>query len=443
MWIEKSRLREILNIAVPIMLGMVSQNLLNLIDTAFVGRLGDASLAAVGMGGFANWLLVSFLTGLGAGVQATASRRLGEGKLDQTAAGLNAALLIAIVIGIPAAILGVSFADEVFILLNDDPEVQRLGSGYLEARFIATPFVAANFAFRGFWNGTKRAKTYLYTLVVMHAVNIFLDYALIFGAFGFPELGVAGAGYATTISLFVGTGIYIAMGLRLGRDNGFLKLSTLKEVLRPMVRLSIPAGFQQLFFSAGFVVFFVIAGKVGTDALAASNVLVNLLLVCVLPGVGIGLAGATLVGQAMGAGNIADARRWGWESVRFGALVMGSLGMILVLGHRVWLGIFLSESPSTLELAVLPLILLGLAQVLDGVGIVLLNVLVGVGDTMATLRINIFAQWILFLPLAWIFAVHFEFGIIALWVGMIGYRLVLALLVSLRFSGTKWTLARA
>ena len=145
----------------------------------------------------------------------------------------------------------------------------------------------------------------------------------------------------------------------------------------------------------------------------------------------------------MGAGNIADARRWGWRSVRFGALVMGSLGMILVLGHRVWLGIFLSESPSTLELAVLPLILLGLAQVLDGVGIVLLNVLVGVGDTMATLRINIFAQWILFLPLAWIFAVHFEFGIIALWVGMIGYRLVLALLVSLRFSGTKWTLARA
>ncbi len=437
------RVRRITALAVPIVLGMVSQNLLNLIDTAFVGHLGDSALAAVGMGGFVNWLLVAALIGLGSGVQATAARRMGEGKEGETAVGLNAALIVAACAGIPMAILGMQFSEEIFGLLNDDPQVQRQGAEYLSARFIAVPFVAANFAFRGFWNGTNRPMNYMSTLVVMHAINIILDYGLIFGRLGLPEMGVAGAGYATSIALVCGTSMYVVLGLVQGRANGFMRARGVKEALPVVLRLSVPAGLQQVMFSAGFVIFFVIAGKIGTDVLAASNVIINLILVSTLPAVGLGLAGASLVGQSLGAGDIAEARRWGWSVAIIGSGVMGLLGLIQALGARTWLGIFLPDSPATLELAVVPLIIIGLYQAFDGIGVVLLNILIGVGDTVAALKINTLAQWVLFLPLAWIFAVELGFGMMALWIGMGAYRLLIAVLVSVRFRSGAWALAQA
>ncbi len=432
-----------MSIAVPIMLGMVSQNLLNLVDTAFVGQLGDEALAAVGMGGFANWLLVAFLIGLGSGVQATAARRLGEERPEEAAVGLNAALVVAALVGIPAAILGVSFAHEIFSLLNDDANVQQLGGDYLASRFVAVPFVAANFAFRGFWNGTNRSMNYMITLVAMHAVNIFLDYSLIFGNFGFPEMGVEGAGYATSCSLIFGTALYIFLAFMRARHNGFMRLKGLREVMPTVLRLSVPAGFQQLFFSGGFVVFFIIAGKVGTEELAASNVIINLMLVCVLPAVGLGLTGASLAGQAMGAGKLQEARSWGWSVAMLGSMLMGSLGLVLAIGARTWLEIFLPDSPQTLELAVVPLVILGLFQAFDGIGVVLLNVLVGIGDTMAAFKINTTIQWLLFLPLAWLFAVNLGYGMMALWIGMIGYRALLAMSMFWRFRGSGWTKVEA
>lgn len=432
-----------MSIAVPIMLGMASQNLLNLVDTAFVGRLGEDALAAVGMGGFANWLVVAFLIGLGSGVQATASRRLGEGKRSETASGLNAALVVAVVIGVPVAWLGIQFAEEYFALLNGDPAVRAQGGQYLAARFVAVPFVAANFSFRGFWNGTNRSLFYMSTLVAMHAVNIFLDYALIFGAFGFPEMGVAGAGYATSISLMFGTLIYVVLAWVQARREGFMRLDTLASVMPRVLRLSVPAGLQQVLFSGGFVVFYVIAGKVGTDALAASTVIINLLLVCVLPAVGLGLTGASLVGQALGAEDVEEARRWGWSSAVLGSMVMGVLGMTLAIGARFWLRIFIPDDPHIVEMAALPLMVVGAFQAIDGVGVVLLNVLVGIGDTMAALRINLFAQWIVFLPTAYVFSVELGFGLIALWAGMSGYRLLLAILTAWRFHHGAWTRAEA
>jgi MATE family multidrug resistance protein len=285
-FLNAARRRRILTLSVPIMLGMMSQTLLNLVDTAFVGSQGDAALAAVGLGSFANFLCVALLQGLGAGVQATASRRLGEGRREAMAVGLNAALAVGTVAGTAALVVGWFGAERLMGLLNDDPAVVEIGGGYLAARFLAIPFVSANFAFRGYWNGTNRSTYYLATLVVMHAINIFLDYSLIYGEFGFPELGAVGAGYATTISIVAGTLVYIGMAWSRARPEGFGQLEGLGEAARRVVRLSLPAGLQQMMYAAGFVMFFSIAGSIGTRELAASTVLVNLLLVCVLPGLG-------------------------------------------------------------------------------------------------------------------------------------------------------------
>ncbi len=152
----------------------------------------------------------------------------------------------------------------------------------------------------------------------MHVCNVILNWLLIFGHLGLPALGATGAGIGTTISTYVGTAIYIGLALRHARPLGFLRSRVDRSTVATMLRLSVPAGLQSFFFAAGMTAFFWIIGRIGTPELAASNVLVQLLLVAILPGVGFGMAAASLVGQALGRGDRDDAVRWGWDVVRLG-----------------------------------------------------------------------------------------------------------------------------
>jgi putative MATE family efflux protein len=214
--LNQTRIRTILALALPIIGGMASQNVLNLVDTAMVGFLGAPALAAVGMGSFANFMAVAFIMGLSAGVQAIASRRLGEGRREETASGLNSGLLIALFVGVPWSVLLIVFADRLFPFLVDDPEVVALGVPYFRARLVGMVAIGMNFAFRGFWNGIGQSRRYLQTLVIMHICNLILNWVLIFGHFGFPALGAFGAGVGTTIATFLGTAIYIILSVRQG-----------------------------------------------------------------------------------------------------------------------------------------------------------------------------------------------------------------------------------
>ena len=252
---NQPRIRTILVLALPIIGGMASQNVLNLVDTAMVGYLGAPSLAAVGMGSFANFMAVAFIMGLSAGVQAIAARRLGEGRRDQTASGLNAGLLIAFLVAVPWSLTLIYFADRLYPFLIDDPEVVAIGVPYFRARLAGMLAIGMNFAFRGFWNGIGQSRRYLQTLVIMHVCNLFLNWVLIFGHFGFPALGAVGAGIGTSISTFLGTAIYVILALRYAGGTGFLRRMADRPTMASMLRLSIPAGMQSFFFATGMTVF--------------------------------------------------------------------------------------------------------------------------------------------------------------------------------------------
>jgi len=329
--LDHARIRKILALVLPIIGGMVSQNVLNLVDTAMVGTLGAAALAAVGMGSFANFMAMAFVMGLSAGVQAIAARRVGEGRWGDTACSLNAGLLMAVVFAVPWSLVLFGVADDLFPWLVDDPEVVAQGVPYLRARLLGMVAVGMNFAFRGFWNGIGQSRRYLQTLVVMHVCNVFLNWLLIFGHLGLPALGATGAGIGTAISGFVGTAIYFHLALRHARGSGFLRKLVDRKTIVSMLRLSVPAGFQSFFFAAGLTAFFWIIGRIGTPELAASNVLVQLLLVVILPGVGFGLAAASLVGQALGRGDPDDAVRWGWDVSRLAMVIVGVISLVGVI----------------------------------------------------------------------------------------------------------------
>lgn len=418
-----ARLRRILVLALPIIGGMVSQNVLNLVDTAMVGSLGDQALAAVGFGGFLNFLTSAFVLGLGTGVQATAARRVGEGAFDRTAVPLNGGLVLALAIAAPWSVLLFWATPSLYPFLIDDPAVVAAGVPYLQARLVAMTAMAFNHAFRGYWNATDQSGLYLRTIVVMHVVNIALNWVFIFGHLGAPELGATGAGVASAIATWVGAALYFWLGMRRARDAGFLHGMPARSTLGNMLRVSAPTGVQQVFFAGGMTAFFWIAGKLGTSELAATHVVVHLLLVGMLPALGLGLAAASLVGQALGRGDARDARRWCWEVAGVAFFVVALVALPAVTAPGLFLGVFIHE-PSTLALAVPPMRIVAALLPLDGIGMVLMHGLMGAGDTRRTMIVSVGLQWLLFLPAAYVLGPILGWGLVAIWTANVVYRQV-------------------
>ena len=437
----RERLRRILLLALPIIGGMVSQNVMNLVDTAMVGTLGDAALAAVGLGGFANFMFMALLLGLAVGVQTTASRRKGEGKLDETAIPLNGGLFIVLCAAPPLSALLFWAVPHIYPYLNGDPEVIAQGVPYLQARVLAMLFMGANFAFRGYWNAVDLPRLYMNTLIAMHACNIFLNWVLIFGNLGAPALGTQGAGIASALSTVVGCSIYIWLGFRHARSAGFLQRIPARPTLLALFRLSLPTSIQQLFFSAGFVVTFWIIGQVGTREMAAATVILNLTLVALLPGLGLGLAAATLVGQALGRSNVDDASRWGWDVAKVGMLGLAVLGLPGAIWPELLLSVFIHD-PATMEVARFPMRLVGLGMAIEGLGMVMMHALLGAGDTQRVMKVAVLAQWAAFLPLAYLAGPVLGFGLTFIWCMQVGYRATMAGVFTLFWVRGDWARIR-
>ena len=434
----KDRRARILSLALPIIGGMISQNLLNLVDMFFVSQMGDVALAAVGQGSFANFMALAFITGLSPGVQAMAARRKGEGQDSETAVPLNGGLLLAVGFGVPIAVGAYLLAPTAFPLLADDPQVATLGASYLAIRLFAAPAAGMNFAFRGYWNAVDLSRLYLRTLIVMHIVNGTLDYALIFGHLGAPEMGVDGAAWASAVATWVGTGYYFLQASMRARGAGFLRGIPDLSTIATMLRTSVPAAMQQFLFAAGMTVFFAIVARLGTAELAASNVLLNLLLVAILPAMGFGIACASLVGQALGKGDPALARRWGWDVVRTAVPVVSILGVVGLAFPDLVLGFYL-HNPETLALARTPMRLIAISLPLDVVGLVLLNALLGAGDSIRVLVVATGLQWLVFLPLAFLLGPYWGVGLTAIWAANVGYRLVQSGIFTVLWRGDGWT----
>ncbi len=437
LWPNGDRRKSIWVIALPIMGGMMSQNILNLVDIGMVGHLGDSALAATGIGSFSNYLAISFIIGLSAGVQALAARRLGEGRFDETAIPLNGGLILSLLIGLPLCALLYMAIPSAYDFLSDDPAVIEQGVPYLQVRILSMVAVGMNFSFRGYWSAIHMTGVYLRTLLIMHTINIFLNWVLIFGNLGAPEMGVYGAGLATTISLYIGTGLYFFFALRHAHDKGFLHRIPSRSTLWQQFKLSLPSSLQQLFFSAGLVTLIWIMSQIGTAEVAAVNVLMTFHITAILPAFGISLAATTLVGNALGRGDTEDAAMWGWNAAAITLVYGVMLSLILIPFADPLLGIFLSN-PETRQLAYWPMILWALAISFDTSGMVLMNALIGAGDTRRSMWISVIAQWMFFLPVAYLVGPVLGFGLLGVWVVNGVYRSGQAFACAQQWAGQHW-----
>lgn len=416
---------------------MISQNILNLVDAAMVGRLGSAALGAVGLAGFVNFLAMSLFIGLATGVQALVGRFIGGNRISEAAYPLNASLLLNLVIAVPLSILLVPLSDAIMRALTSEPAVIREGTPYLQTRMAAIAAMGANFSFRGFWSAVGRPGVYLRTLLAMHVLNVVLNYVLIFGKFGVPALGTLGAGLGTAIAMTVGTLSYTAIAFKKGRHYGFLRGLPSTETMGQLIRTALPASVQQFFFSAGFTVLFWIIAQIGTQELAAANAVVNLMLVAILPCVAYGITANTLVSQSLGAKRPEAAYQWGKEVVLVAMASVFVIGLPMGLWPEPILKIFLHE-PEALAKAIIPLRIVGFGMIVDAVVLVLFNALQGAGLARQAMTVSLLTQWGFFLPLAWLVGPYLGYGLSAIWGVQLIYRIIQTIWVYHLWSHRDW-----
>ncbi|TQV75148.1 MATE family efflux transporter [Aliikangiella marina] len=420
--VSRDRSSQIFQIALPIIGGMMSQNILNIVDAAMVGQLGSTPLAAVGLASFMNFVAAAVFMGMASGVQAMVARRVGEGRESEAANPLNGALLTIFVAAIPLTIILTWLSEPIMAMLNDDPEVVKHGVQYLDARLIGIMAVGMNFSFRGYLSAIKMTSYYFKTLLIMHSLNILLNYLLIFGNWGFPELGTEGAGLGTSLSMFGGTLMYFYLTMRYTSKYGFGLHLPHKETFYSVIRISLPSSAQQLFFALGFTILFWIVGQIGTAELAAANVLTTLTLVAILPSIAFGMSSATLVGQALGRKDVDDAHQWAWDTSKIAIVGVSLISIPMFFVPELLLSIFLHEQ-EVIDVAKVPLQLVGIAIIIDAVNLVLMSSLQGAGDTKTTMIVGIVCQWLIFLPIAWVIGPYMGMGLTAIWLTQGLYRL--------------------
>ena len=435
---QSGRIRRILAIGVPILGGMGSSALLSLVDTAMVGWLGSAELAAVGLASFASWIYLGFFQGLTIAVQALVSRRVGQGRIDEAGASLNAALILLVVVAPTSAAVLWWATPTLFALLNNDPAVVEAGVPYLRWVIAQSLFTGAIYSFNGFWNGIGRSRMYIAPLVAMHVTNAVLAYVLIFGHLGLPALGTEGAGLATALASVVGSILYWLLALRHARSLGFLRARPSRDEIGAVMRLAIPGGLQQLFDTLALTLMYRIVGAIGTVELAAYAVLINLVGLVGLPAFALGSAGAALVGQALGRNNIDDASRWAWDVLRVGAISMAGLGMPFWLVPDLILSIWL-HAPAALVIARTPMRILGAMIVINGAGYMLAAMLNGAGDVRRVTWVNLVTQWFWLLPGAWLFGPVLGFGLLGVWcMHQFGFRALQSIVYVLIWRRRRW-----
>lgn len=434
--VDVARSRAVLRLALPIIGGMLSQSLMNLVDAAFVGRLGEIPLAGVGLGGYTMFLVTAVVLGLSSGVQAQTARRHGESAHARRAQPLQAGLLIALAVALPLGLVCFWQAPQLVGLMAPGPEVTEIAASYFRWRVAALAPIAMIVCFRGYWNGIQQARVYLRIILITQALNVVISAGLVFGLAGLPVMGASGAGAGSAVALYAGLLLWAVQTWRhLHADRQGWRWPPWR-VFATTLRLAAPHSFQQLWFAGGYAALFWILGQVGTASVAVGHVLVNLSLLLILPGVGLGLAAMSLVGQALGRETPDEAHRWGWDVVRLAWLCLALLALPMVLCPDGLLGLFL---PDTLvAMGRLPLQLTALMIVLDAAAIVLAQALLGAGANRTVMLLTLALQWLLFLPLAWWVGVVQGYGLLGIWWAQVGYRGLNSLVFARVWQRRRW-----
>jgi len=423
-----------------------------------VGRaLGGVGLAAIGLAGTFTLVLVLAFHALEIAVQAIAARRYGEGNREAAGAALDNGLLVSMVLGVPLSVALWYLGPWIF-QSADSEAVAKLATTYFRWRVPGIPLLIGSLVIIGFFNAISRpiVPAALYGVILL--LNGLLCWGLVGGHLGLPEMGIAGAGLAQTISLVCGVGLFcVVLALpRVRRRYGVFRMRRNYDpkLIVAILKLSGPVFVQQFLGNAGMFLFVLINSRVpdGGISLSATTITRQIGYLTYLPSLGFGIAAATLVGQYLGAKEPHRAAQSGYVCWLMGAIMMGVTGIAFIVFRDPLVQLFIShprlmkpgaatgadDLARVAEMAGMIMVLIGTYQILESVNTIVGKALQGAGETYFVMMVSIGSQFLVFLPLAWFLALPMELGA---WGSALAFALSLAfsaLLLAFRFRAPGW-----
>lgn len=443
--------RRILALAAPVVAAMITQTLINVADHIMVGRLpADESVpgqAAVQFSVTLLWAVGGVLSAIGVGTQALTARRHGSGDIEGAGRVLTNSATISLVLGLSASILFYLIAPRLLPLISDDPEVLRLGIPFLEYRYVAVLSMAVTASYKAFFDGLGKTHVHFVVAVTMNALNLFLNFGLIYGMFGFPRMGVPGSGLASCISSYVGMFLIVGWSLmpayKAFHLHRLTKLSA--SIMKDLGRLSVPSGAAVLASLSGFIVFFkvvaemdVVAGNTNHPIYSAATAnLINILMLVFISCIAYGQAVSTLVGQSMGAGDFDKAERYAFEAAKIGFAFFATLGLFSAVFPTSILHLW-SKDVQVIAAAAPLLRVLALFAPLMCIALVFTYALYGAGNSRFVMYVELTLHFSCLMPISYLLGLTLGFGMWGAWSAMIAYVVLMAGIMTWKFSEGSW-----
>ncbi len=431
-------LRATLALALPLVATQLTQMSMSFVDVVMVGRLGTAAMAAAVVGSTVYMTTMMVCLGVIVAVQPIVAQATGAGKPEDASRATRQGLWLGVLLGVPIVVL-LGYMEPILRAAGQAPETAELAGRYLGA--IRWGFVPNLWftAMRGLSEGVGQPRPILAVTVVGVALNVCLNAVLIYGLFGAPELGMVGTGWASAMAITGMTALlaaYVFWGplrsYRIFRGLGRPDPSALRELFL----LGWPIGVTFALEGGLFTAATLLIGRMGEIQLAAHQIALNAASIAFMVPLGIGMAGAVRVGQAVGAGDVAGAARAGWSAIGLGGLSMALSATLfwLVPGAIVW--IYAGSSPDP-EMAQRAVALLGIAavfQLFDGTQAASAGALRGLKDTRMPMLIGAVSYWGLGLGLGAYLLFGRDLGAPGMWWGLTLGLAAAAVLLTVRFA---------
>lgn len=433
--------RAIVLLSVPMILEMAMESMFAVVDAFFVARVGVAAVATVGLTESMLTVVYSMAIGLSSAASAMVSRRIGEGKRDAAARAGAQTILLALALSALLAVPGYLFADDILGLMSNDPSVVAQGAPYTRLMFGANLPILLLWMLNGIFRGAGDAATAMRALWLANGINMVLDPLLIFGWGPFPELGVLGAGLATTIGRSVGVAYQLWHLFGVGR---IIKLKPAHFVpsarlLNRLTRIAAGGTGQYLIASASWIFMISILGQLGKDVTAGYTIAIRIMLFTILPAWGMANAAATLVGQNLGAALPGRAEQAAWRAGYFNVVFMLMVSATYLMAAPFFMRLFTTE-PGVVASGALALRIVAGGYVFYGWGMIMAQALNGAGDTRTPTLLNFIFFWLIEMPLGWLLALHWGWGETGVYWSIVLAESGLAVAATWVFSRGRWKL---
>lgn len=431
-------------LAWPVIVEMMLLTFVGIVDMAMVGRLGPSSIAAVGLGTQIVMIATSAFAAIRTGTTALVARHIGAKDEDGANVIARQSVTMTIILTVTTFVIFYIFAEGALNLLGAKTDVVAVGIGYIRWRSFGLVFSLITMIFTSMLRGCGDTKTPMYVNIVINILNPIFNYIFIFGNFGAPKMGVAGAALGTVLSQVVGCILIIKVVMKGDKqikltlnDDYRLKKTPVKRILN----IGIPAMVEAVFMRFAQIVFTMILTSIGTATYAAHQIAIRAESLSFMPGWGFGVAATTLIGQNLGAKEPELAEESGYVARNMAILVSSLMGILFFI-FPVQFVKFFTDDQEVIKQAAKALRLVAIAQPAMAINLVIAGGLRGAGDTKWVTIITASSVWLVRLSIAAVGVFYFKLGLIGAWLGMVSDLFIRAIMFSIRYARGKWKLLK-